>query len=261
MEWFYEWNLPHSDTTVYKQFINDAYTATLPIVPPAVSEPLVEVPPPPSQAKSPLPPSAARSLTELRDLLGADYGAVLDAHNDMSALAGKQLPKATYEANSRTLTGLLTALQIDMIPFFLEDDPATLRTFMHWFSNACEDAREWDYRPTSKDQLIQQKAMAVSILEATPDQATAPQPPEPPTQQATHLLANQPPFSLNQPDVATEVAAIHHAATGEALPSSSSIAEDFHPAQSTPSQPPADVVLPASAQTPAHLAEFTAPPS
>jgi len=262
VEWFYEWNLPHSDTAVYKQYIVDSYSPPESAAAQVPKEPMVEVPAPPSVQQSPLPSTAMRDLTQLRDLLGADYGAVLDAHSAMAASAGKQLPQATYEANSRTLTGLLTALQIDMIPFFLEDDPSTLRTFMHWFSNACEDAREWDYRPTSKDQLIQQKALATTILEATPLLAAPPVPPIPPTQQAVAALATQAPFTLDQPEIAIEIAAIERAATGESAFADHSVTQQgFPPVPSTSGQIPADDAAATAPTTPAVAAGFTAPPA
>jgi len=262
VEWFYEWNLPHTDTAVYKQFIVDSYSPPHSEADSTPKEPMVEVPKPPSVQQSPLPPTAMRDLTQLRDLLGADYGAVLDAHSAMAASAGKQLPQATYEANSRTLTGLLTALQIDMIPFFLEDDPSTLRTFMHWFSNACEDAREWDYRPTSKDQLIQQKALATTILEATPMLSAPPTPPLPPTQQAVTALASQAPFTLAQPDIAVETAAIEHAATGESdRTSRPGDQQDFPLTPVLPDQTPVVGAVASTSAMPAVAAGFTAPPA
>jgi hypothetical protein len=258
VEWFYEWNIPHTSSIVYTQFVNDGFVPPRPELHSLPQEPMVEVPLSSNAGGSHTAPEARKTLTELRDVLGADFGSMLDAHASMASLAGKQLPKATYEANSRTLTGLLTAFEVSMVPYLMES-PAALRTFLDWFMIACDDAREWDYRPTSKDQLIQQRALAATLGEANPFDEAPDAPLPEPRQAAIDLLAAQEPFNLNQPDPLVEAAATTHAATGEPQPPGSTL-EDFATATNGSTQTPAAAAPPAHNHSPAQPVGFTAPP-
>lgn len=261
VEWFYEWNIPHSTVSVYAQYVQDAYVPTPlpPTSPVPTAEPMIEVPTTTSQKAGKQPNQEQRkALTELRDVLGADFGSMLDAHSGMASLAGKQLPKATYEANSRTLTGLLTAFEVSMVPYLMES-PSELKVFLNWFAIACDDAREWDYRPTSKDQLIQQKALAATLDEATPSDPAADEPPAEPKQQAINLLAAQEPFTISQPDPGEEVAAATRAATGEYVTAGSTL-EDFQPTATGSTQTSAAAVAADLIPPRAQPISFTAPP-
>jgi hypothetical protein len=258
----YFWNLPHTSVDIYSQMVNDAYVPATPNIEQPVPDPGQQfvAMPPAKNAVQTGDPVVKKTLAELRDVLGADYGAIIDQHAEMASLAGKQLPDAAYEAKSRTLTGLLTAFQVDMVPFIVEDVTAA-KTFLTWFRLACEDAREWDYRPTSKDQLIQQQALVAGMVEGMSDLPLPPTPPLPPSQEDIREFTQTIPFSEAQPDPEMVAASIELAATGDIQPEGSH-KPDFPPSTESQQQAPAHAVAP---QTATGLvtgeAAFTAPQS
>jgi hypothetical protein len=215
----YFWNVPHTSPDVFEQFIDDGYVPPRPdyTVPPPDTTDYITVEPSHTGILS-SGPNIRPELEDLRDTLGADYGAIIDAHAEMVSLAGKQLPNATYEAKSRTLTGLLTAFVVDMAPFLLEGNPHGLHALLTWMTAACEDAREWDYRPTSKDQLIQQQAIIAGMLNSLPEEPTMPAPPDPPSLEAINATKTTLPFTEHQPTEQQEARAIEEAATGMVAP-------------------------------------------
>jgi hypothetical protein len=244
-EILYFWNVPHTDPTTLAQYVEDGFVppqeSHLPVEAPQAQEQTTVRPPPSAYFNK---PEAVRpKLEELRDVLGADYGAILDAHAEMSSLAGRQLPDATYEAKSRSLTGLLTAFQVDMVPFMIED-PLAVRTFLTWAKAACEDAREWDYRPTSKDQLTQQQAIVDGLLEATPAEDCPPTPPLPPTHAQLEAAKTTVPFTEEQPDPGREEASVRTAGAGTIQPAAPPTAEDFQLEKEPVQQTPARVATP-----------------
>jgi hypothetical protein len=262
---YYFWNVPHTSPDVFAQFIEDGYIPPRPdytVPPPDTTEYITVAPSHTGILGS--SPHVRPGLESLRDTLGADYGAIIDAHAEMVSLAGKQLPNATYEAKSRTLTGLLTAFVVDMAPFLLEDNPDGLHALLTWMNAACEDAREWDYRPTSKDQLVQQQAIIAGVVNSLPQDGSPPAPAEPPTLESLHAHEDTPPFTEAQPSLAAEEQAVEHAATGLQRPTVSGPhqqqPEDFQP-PTTPQVPiPAPVVpSPTAGGISAAPVSFTAP--
>jgi hypothetical protein len=243
----YEWNLPHSSVDVYAQFIEDAY------VPPHAEEtrivdlqPMTTVPIIPSP-KDITQPAAAKDITQIRDILGADFGGIVDAYNTMRSLAGKQLPTATYEANLRTLTGLLTSFVPSMIEF-MTDDQEAIRTSLTWFAAVCEDAREWEYRPSSIDQLQQQQALTQSTLISLMDTLNKPlAPPPPPTIEQIHAAETLEPFTQQRISWDEEMEGVRMAAVGTPTPASP--IQQAHPeiqTQPTAKLPPSPTPVPAA---------------
>jgi hypothetical protein len=224
----YEWNIPFTNLEGFEQFIEDGYIPALPPGP-AIEErePMLTVPPGTS-GFSTYTEHQRTELNEMRDILGADYGAILDSHSMMTELVGKQLSNATYESKSRELTGLLTSLEPTMIPIIMEGNTPAIRAFCSWMIAACEDAREWDYRPTSKDQLLQQQNLVQGMLTGIPAIEGEPVPPDPPTREQLTAAASLPVFSRPLPTADELEDDIAQTALSQSLPGRSA----------SPSSPP-----------------------
>jgi len=163
--WYYEWNIPHTNLDMYEQFIEDGYLPPEPEETPVEpNEEYVQVTPP----KITLKETDRKDIEHYRDLLGVALGNIIDSMGNMTQLAGKQLHKTQYEAESRLLTGYTTVLDPEMLQIMLAEDLDAQRTVLGFLKTACLNAAEWEVRPTGREEAIAKAETYAAMLAAVP---------------------------------------------------------------------------------------------